>query len=159
MPVGNLKQHKRLAYDMMYQDWENSPSGKYMWALGTVDLDNEKHNLLGSGANVISTGDGAPIAVAGRSMAIAGSVYADPQGAVLGCDDADFGLSVTVTAKWLLLVRLEVAGVFTFALGSHVQAIVDLNTTSPLDSMIVVDDCLKIKVTDGHLFKFIEQLP
>ena len=156
MAVGATVQKISNVHELIKDEWENSAAGKYMWVLATKDYTALKNDvgMDAVGADHISAGDGAPIAVTGKVVTKFGdALEADPKGAYLDCDDANFGTTVTVTAKWLLLVKVDTPNVVTTTSADIIMLHIDLNTDGPTDELVVVADYLKFKMAELGLGK------
>lgn len=109
------------------RDWDDATAGNIMWCLVgagyTKDLTDTTTADLG--ANIITSGDGAPINATGLTI----DDTSTPGIAKFKSDNANFGASVTITAKYLVGVMPVTAGTFS-ATTSKLLLIDDLNTAS-----------------------------
>jgi hypothetical protein len=109
------------------RDWDDATAGNIMWCLVgagyTKDLTDTTTADLG--ANIITSGDGAPINATGLSL----DDTSTPGTVKFKSDNANFGASVTITAKFLVAVMPVTAGTFS-ATTSKLLLIDDLNTAS-----------------------------
>lgn len=129
MAVGTVTKYngfeKQIGADANRQ-WDDATAGNIMFCLaGNGYTPAATHSTTADLADVITTGDGAPIAATGLAIdntTTPGSTYYDSA-------DANFGASVTITAKYLIAVMPVTAGTFDAAT-SKLLFYVDLDTTS-----------------------------
>jgi hypothetical protein len=125
MTVGVITKYNQMAKILQEDanpDWDDSTAGAFMFILATSSYTpSVSHTTVNDiGANYIDSGDGAPINATTRDVIeSSGDVFLDS-------DDADFGSSVTITAKYLVCVMPVSAG--TVASTSKLVWYVDLNT-------------------------------
>jgi len=128
-------------------EWDAAAAGSYMFCLAKstytpADTHTTVADLGTSDVDYIETGDGAPINATTRA------VNQSTADTFLDSDPADFGASVTVTAKYLVCVQPVVAG--TFASTSKLLFYIDLSTGG--GSLSSVADAFKISPhVDGWL--------
>lgn len=129
MAVGTVTKYngfeKQIGADANRQ-WDDATAGNIMFCLaGSAYTPAATHSTTADLAGVITTGDGAPIAATALAIdntTTAGSTYYDSA-------DANFGTTVTITAKYLIAVMPVTAGTFDAAT-SKLLFYVDLNTAS-----------------------------
>lgn len=128
MPVGQVKKYDGMEAILnkdANRQWDDATVGNCMFILATNtytfdSADSTATDLLG----VITAGDGSPINVDNPSIdenTVPGTTYIDS-------DAANFGASVTITAKFLICVQPVIAG--TYAATARVVWCVDLDTSS-----------------------------
>ena len=129
MAIGTVTKYngfeKLIAADANRQ-WDDSTAGNIMFCLaGNGYTPAATHSTTADLADVITSGDGAPVAATGLAIdntTTPGSTYFDS-------DDMSFGTSVTITAKYLIAVQPVTANSFD-ASTSKLLFYVDLDTTS-----------------------------
>ncbi len=130
MAVGTVTKYngfeKQIAADANRQ-WDDATAGNIMFCLvGAGYTPSATHGTTNDlGANVITAGDGAPIAATSLSIdntTTAGTTY-------FKSADVNFGNNVTITAKYLVAVMPVAAGTFS-ATTSNLLFYVDLDDTS-----------------------------
>jgi hypothetical protein len=129
MAVGTIVKYngfeKNIGADAQRQ-WDDGSVGNIMFLLATVGYTpSAAHSTVADlGANYISSGDGAPINAGSPTIdntSFAGSTYYSTL-------DANFGATVTITAKYLVAVMPVTAG--TMASTAKLLFYVDLNTAT-----------------------------
>lgn len=106
------------------RQWDDATPGNIMFALvNHTYTPYATHATLANVASYITSGDGAPINATGLVMTTQSNGY-------LYCtsDPANFGSSVTITAKYLIAIQPVTAGAATTT--SKLIFYVDLDTTS-----------------------------
>lgn len=129
MAVGTVTKYngfeKQISADANRQ-WDDATAGNIMFCLaGATYTPAATHSATADLTGVITAGDGAPIAATGLAIdntTTAGSTWYDSA-------DANFGASVTITAKYLIAVMPVTPGTFDAAT-SKLLFYVDLNTDS-----------------------------
>jgi len=108
--------------------WDAPDAGAFMFVLASSAYTPVfTHNDMTDVTGEIVAGDGAPIDVANRSITVSGS----PTRTRYNSDDANFGTSVTVTAKYLLCVKPATPGSFVNDATTELVWYVDLEVASP----------------------------
>lgn len=130
MALGTVTKYNQLEKQIgadAERQWDDATAGNIMFCLADAAYTPAATHTTTAdvGANLITTGDGAPIAA--TSLAIdntttPGTTYYDSA-------DANFGASVTISAKWLIAVQPVTAGTFS-ATTSKLLWYVDLNNSS-----------------------------
>ena len=129
MAVGTVTKYngfeKQIAADANRQ-WDDATAGNIMFCLASeAYTPSATHSTTADVTGVITSGDGAPIAATALAIdntTTAGSTYYDSA-------DANFGTTVTITAKYLIAVMPVTAGTFDAAT-SKLLFYADLNTAS-----------------------------
>lgn len=129
MAVGTVTKYngfEKTIEDYALRQWNDPTAGNLMWVLGTAAYTPSAAHATVSdlGGAYITSGNGAPQNVTTPVLdntTTAGSTY-------YSADDANFGSSVTITAKYLICVQPVTAG--TIASTSKLLFYVDLNTAS-----------------------------
>ena len=129
MAVGTVTKYngfeKQISADANRQ-WDDATAGNIMFCLvSAAYTPSATHSTTADVTGVITAGDGAPIAATALAIdntTTAGSTYYDSA-------DANFGTTVTITAKYLIAVMPVTAGTFDAAT-SKLLFYVDLNTAS-----------------------------
>lgn len=131
MAIGTVKRYNQMENILMGdagRQWDDATAGSCMFVLAkntyAIDVTDTTLADVGTGdTDWIETGDGAPINVTTPDVddtTTAGITFLDS-------DAANFGASVTVTAKFLLCVQPVAPG--TIASTSKILWAVDLDTT------------------------------
>lgn len=128
MPIGSVTKYNVMEKTLMEdgsRQWDDATAGSNMFILAdntyAIDAtDATVVDLLG----VITAGDGAPINLATPAI----DETTTPGTTFLDSDSANFGASVTITAKFLICIQPAVAG--TYATTAKLLWVVDLDTTS-----------------------------
>lgn len=117
------------------RQWDDATAGNIMFCLcSNAYTPSRAHSTTSDLAGIITAGNGAPISATGLSINdtdVAGETR-------YKSNSADFGSVVTITAKYLVAVMPETAGVFSSSTGK-LLFYVDLNTASASSSAIAVD--------------------
>jgi len=112
--------------DTANRQWNDAAAGNIMWCLcGNGYTPSATHTTTTNLADLIASGDGAPMNATGLAIDNAttpGTTYYDSA-------DANFGSTVTITAKYLIAVQPITAGTFS-ATTSKLLFYVDLDTSS-----------------------------
>jgi len=129
MALGTVTKYNSLektVFDTANRQWNDATAGNIMFCLcGNGYTPAATHDTTTSLADLITAGDGAPIAattLAINNTTTPGTTYYDS-------DDANFGAAVTITAKYLIAVQPVTAGTFS-ATTSKLLFYVDLDTTN-----------------------------
>jgi hypothetical protein len=129
MALGTVTKYNSLEktlFDTANRQWNDATAGNIMFCLcGNGYTPAATHDETADLADLITAGDGAPIAATGLAIdntTTAGTTYYD-------ADAANFGAAVTVSAKWLICVQPVTANTFS-ATTSKLLFYVDLNTSS-----------------------------
>lgn len=125
--VTKYNQFEKLIGDTANRQWNDATAGNIMFCLAHAAYTPAATHTTTTdlGANVITAGDGAPIAATALAIddtTTPGTTYYDSA-------DANFGAAVTVSAKWLIAVQPVTANTFS-ATTSKLLWYVDLNNTS-----------------------------
>lgn len=134
MAIGTVTKYngfeKQIAADANRQ-WDDATAGNIMFCLcSNAYTPSAAHSTTSDLSGIITAGDGAPInatSLAIDNTTTAGSTYFDS-------GDANFGSSVTITAKYLVAVMPVTAGTFS-STTSKLLFYVDLDTTSGSSSV------------------------
>lgn len=129
MTVGTVTKYnsleKTIAADANRQ-WDDATAGNMLFVLaGAGYTPSAAHALTSDLTNVITSGDGAPIAATGLAIdntTTAGTTYYDSA-------DANFGAAVTITAKYLIAVQPATANTYNSSTGK-LLFYVDLDNTN-----------------------------
>jgi len=129
MPVGTVTKYNSLEKTITSdanRQWDDATAGNIMFILaGNAYTPAATHSTTADLTDVITAGDGAPIAATGLAIdntTTAGTTYFDSA-------DANFGAAVTITAKYLIAIQPVTANTFD-ASTSKLLFYVDLDTTS-----------------------------
>jgi hypothetical protein len=129
MALGTVTKYNSLEktlFDTANRQWNDATAGNIMFCLcGNGYTPAAAHDETADLSDLITAGDGAPIAATGLAIdntTTAGTTYYD-------ADAANFGAAVTVSAKWLICVQPVTANTFS-ATTSKLLFYVDLNTSS-----------------------------
>jgi len=130
MALGTVTKYNSLEVaigDTANRQWNDATAGNIMFCLVTNGYTpSATHSTTSSlGANVITTGDGSPIAATSLTL----DNTTTPGRTYFNSANASFGSSVTITAKYLVAVQPVTAGTFS-ATTSTLLFYVDLDTTS-----------------------------
>ena len=130
MAVGTVTKYNNTEANLFKdasRQWDNPTVGNIMFCLcGNSYVFDAADATTGDLSGLITSGDGAPINATGLLI----DETLDPGKTYYQSDDANFGASVTITAKWMIAVQPVVAGTFDAATSKLIFAI-DLNTASP----------------------------
>ena len=108
--------------------WDTPDVGAFMFVLASsAYTPNFVHDDMTDVTGEIVAGDGAPIDATTRTITVSGS----PTRTRYNSDDANFGTSVTVTAKYLLCVKPDTPGSFVNDATTKLAWYVDLEVASP----------------------------
>ena len=122
---------EKVLLDDANRGWDNGTAGSCMFILAdNTYTPATTHSTTTSLTGVITAGDGAPINVASPAIdaaTTAGTTYLDS-------NDADFGSSVTITAKYLICIQPTAASTYS-ATTSKLLWYVDLDDTNSTTSM------------------------
>jgi hypothetical protein len=143
--VDNYNQMLDVLMSDVNRNWDDATAGSNMFVLATSAYTPVATHTTGAdlGANVITSGDGAPINV--PSPAVNQLVAAT----WLTSGNADFGSTVTITAKWLICVQPVTAG--TYASTAKLLWYVDLNVGSGLSLSSTASEYRILVPTNGWL--------
>jgi len=124
--VTTYNQFEGLMLSTANRQWDDPTAGNIMYILASATYTPSVSDTTAAaiGANVIASGDGAPIAAA--SLAV--DATTTPGSALLKSADAAFGAAVTITAKYLVAVQPVTPG--TYASTAKLLWYVDLDDTS-----------------------------
>lgn len=129
MAAGPVVKYNGLESELMEdaeRQWDDATAGSLMFILADNTYTFDATDVLASDLlGVITAGDGAPINLASPVIdktTLPGSTF-------LQSADANFGASVTITAKFLICVKPVVAGTFDGA-SDKLLWCADLDTTS-----------------------------
>lgn len=130
MAVGAVTKYngmESVLFSTASRQWDDATAGSLMFCLADATYTPSLTHSTTSdvGAALITAGDGVAIAATGAtidSTTTPGLTYYDT-------DDADWGLAVTITAKYLIAVQPVTAGTFS-STTSKLLFYVDLNTAS-----------------------------
>lgn len=130
MALGTVTKYNSLEVaigDTANRQWNDATAGNIMFCLVTnAYTPSATHSTTTSlGANVITSGDGTPIAATSLTL----DNTTTPGRTYFNSGNASFGSSVTITAKYLVAVQPVTAGTFS-ATTSTLLFYVDLDTTS-----------------------------
>lgn len=136
MPVGNVTKYdgfESVLNSDAGRQWDNPTAGSCMFILCTdAHTPLKSHVTVADLTGVITAGDGAPINVVNPAL----DKITTPGSTYVNSDPANFGASVTITAKYLMCVQPVIVG--THAATSKLLTYVDLNTTDANSSLISV---------------------
>lgn len=130
MATGNVVKYNQLEsilFSTSGRQWDDATAGNIMFCLAdnTYTPSATHTTTTDVGAALIASGDGAPINATGLTVdgsTTAGTTYYTSA-------DADFGATVTVSAKWFIAVQPVTAGTFS-STTSNLLFVVDLDTAS-----------------------------
>lgn len=127
MTVGTVTKYNSLEktlFDTANRQWNDATAGNIMFCLcSSAYTPAASHSTTADLTGLISAGDGAPIAA--TSLAINNTTT--PSTTYYDSDDANFGATVTITAKYLVAVQPVTANTFSDSTGK-LLFYVDLNT-------------------------------
>jgi hypothetical protein len=126
MSVGTVTKYNSLEkylFDTGGRQWNDAAAGNIMFCLcGSGYTPAATHETTADLADLISSGDGAPIPATGLAIdntTTPGTTYYDS-------DDANFGTAVTITAKYMVCVQPVTPGTFSATTGKIIF-VIDLN--------------------------------
>jgi len=129
MTVGTVTKYNSLEKTIIAdanRQWDDATAGNMLFVLaGSGYTPSATHSTTADLTNVITAGDGAPIAATGLAIdntTTAGTTYYDSA-------DANFGSAVTITAKYLIAIQPATANTYNSSTGK-LLFYVDLDTTS-----------------------------
>lgn len=148
MALGTVDNYNQMASILLAnanRDWDNATAGSNMFVLATSSYTPSASHTTGAdlGANVITSGDGAPINVTAPSVTQVGS------SAWLASGEANFGSAVTITAKYLICVQPVTAG--TYASTAKLLWYVDLNVGAGLSLSSTSSEYRILQPTNGWI--------
>lgn len=126
--------------------WDDPQAGAYMFALATSSYAPAFAHTTAAdlGVAVITTGDGAPIAATNRTVQdVLGKAY-------IRSNPANFGTTVTITAKYLLCLMPVTSNTYTTT--AKLCWYVDLDDTSTNASLVVTASSFEVsQSTNGWI--------
>ena len=155
MAVGTVTKYNQLEsvlFSSAGNPWDDATPGNIMFVLAKYTYTPAAtHTTMAdvgtSGVDWIASGDGAPM----NATTLALDDTTTPGTTYYASDDADFGTSVTITAKWLLAVQPVSAG--TAASTSKLLWYVDLNDTSSTASASATATSFNVAMPTNGWFK------
>jgi len=134
-----------------YRQWDDTTTGSLMFCLATEGYTpNAAHTTTNDlGANIV-TDDGAPIVVATPTIDAATT----PGTTYYNSDSADFGTSVSITAKYLICVQPVTANTFS-STTSKLLWYVDLNTLNGTATVSSTASEFKVDPATNGWFKMV----
>jgi len=152
MAIGTVTKYNSLEktiFDTANRQWNDATAGNIMFCLCTnAYTPSATHSTTANLAGTITSGNGAPIAATALAIdntTTAGTTYYDSA-------DADFGSSVTITAKYLVCVQPVTANTFSTST-SKLLWYVDLDTASGSASVSSTASIFKINAPNLGWFK------
>lgn len=143
MAIGTVTKYNKMQSNLMKaagRQWDDGAAGNVMFLLVSAAYTPNLADatVAALGANYISAGDGAPIAATTMSI----DDTTTPDSVYLACDAADFGTTVTITAKYLVAVQPVTPN--TLASTAKLLWYVDLDTQSGAAEVSSTDAVFKI---------------
>ena len=151
MAIGTVQKYDGFEYALGHSGnraWDDATTGNIIWCLADETYTpSDAHSTTNDVSTaLITTGDGVPINATGLAIdktTTAGTTYYDS-------DDANFGSSVTITAKYLIAVQPVTAGTFS-GTTDVLLFYVDLDTTSGSSTVSSAPDFIILAPTNGWL--------
>ena len=145
------------AYDVLFSTtdgvrWDDTTAGKFMWALAAdgnavIDLTDTTGTLVGS---MISAGDGVPINVTDNFITQTAGITYFEAGSAATVSKATWGTPVTISARYLVMFMVAVAGTYTAATAKPIL-VCDLTGTASNESSTAAE--FTVNMPSGGWFK------
>lgn len=129
MAVGTITKYnsfEKSVFDTANRQWNDATAGNIMFCLcSNAYTPSATHSTTANLSGLITAGDGSPIAATGLAI----DNTTTPGTTYYNSDDANFGVSVSITAKYLVCVQPVTANTFS-ATTSKLLWYVDLDVSS-----------------------------